>query len=141
MVTIILGQYIFSVDYDTMSEGDAARLQEVWLNLSVLAGGFIITSLIWASALAMIVDRRFNSAAICFALGGILILFGIIHSPLPGDEMFFPWDLDSMAAAQKSVVIQFTISYFVMAVIMFALAIWSKEPQINTDEEFDKLSL
>ena len=141
LVAIFLGQFIAAGAFESMAEGDAARLGELWLNLSVLAGGFIITSLIWASALAMIIDRRFNAAATCFAVGGMLILFGIIHSPLPGDEMFFPWNLNSMTPAQQTVVIQFAISYFVMAVTMFGLGTWSTEKTIDNDEDFEKLTL
>ena len=140
LVTIFLGQFLVAVNYETIDPGDAAHLQETWLNLSVLAGGFIITSLIWASALAMIIDRKFNSAAVCFSVGGILVLFGIIHSPLAGDEMFFPWNLNSFAPSQKSVVIQFCLAYFVMALTMFGLGIWSQERPITSDEEFEKLS-
>lgn len=140
LVTIFLGQFLVAVNYENIDPGDAAHLQAIWLNLSVLAGGFIITSLIWASAMALIIDRKFNAAAVCLSAGGVLVLFGIIHSPLPGDEMFFPWALNSFDPVQRSVVIQFALAYFVMALIMFGLGIWSKESPINSDEEFEKLS-
>ncbi|MFK7768297.1 MAG: permease [Mariniblastus sp.] len=143
LVTIFLGQYMMAIDYSKIGEADAARLQSVWLNLSVLAGGFIISSLLWASAMAMIVDRKFNAATACFAIGGILVLFGIIHSPLPGDEMFWPWEIwnvNVISAAQKSVVLQFSIAYFVMGLITYGMSIWSTDANvINTDEEFEAL--
>ena len=63
------------------------------LTLEVLAGGFIITSLIWASALAKIIDRKLSGASIYFSVAGILVLFGVIHSPI-NDQMFLPWDLN-----------------------------------------------
>ena len=50
--------------------------------LRCLAGGFIITSLLWAAALAMLIDGRLVRAALYFALAGVFALFGIIHSPL-----------------------------------------------------------
>ncbi len=139
LVTIILGQYMVAINYDNVNPGDAAHLQAMWLNLSVLAGGFIITSLIWASGMAMIIDRKFNAASICFAVGGILVLFGVIHSPLPGDEMFFPWNLSVLEAPQRSLVIQFCLAYFVMALVMFGMGIFSTDAPIETDEEFEKL--
>ena len=140
LVTIFLGQFLIAVNYESINPGDAAHLQSIWLHLSVLAGGFIITSLIWASAMAMIIDRRFNSAAVCFSVGGILVLFGIIHSPLAGDEMFFPWSLNEFESSQKTVVIQFCLAYFVMALTMFGLGTWSKESPIDSDEAFEELS-
>jgi AGZA family xanthine/uracil permease-like MFS transporter len=144
LVMIFLGQFVATIDYSQVGAGDAARLQGIWLNLSVLAGGFIITSLLWASAMAMIVDRKFNVASVCFAIGGILVLFGIIHSPLPGDQMFWPWDLgneEMISADQKSLVIQFAIAYFVMGLVTFGMSVWTngKVNVITTDEEFEAL--
>lgn len=47
-----------------------------------LANGFIITSVLWASALVAIIDGRLLRAASCLGLAGAFALFGIIHSPL-----------------------------------------------------------
>ena len=144
LITIYLGQYIGAVDYSEMSAGNAARLQSQYIVLSMLAGGFIITSLLWSSAMAMIIDRKFNVATLCFVIGGVLALFGIIHSPLPGDEMFWPWDIwntDVISEAQRSVVVQFAIAYFVMGLITFGMSIWSGDDleTIDTDEAFEAL--
>lgn len=72
--------------------------------LRILAGGFIITSLIWASALAALMDRRLSLAAAWFALAAACALFGIIHSPLPGSPLVnplqLPENLPRMAAGQ-----------------------------------------
>jgi hypothetical protein len=83
-------------------------------------------------------------ASVCFAIGGILVLFGIIHSPLPGDQMFWPWDLgneEMISADQKSLVIQFAIAYFVMGLVTFGMSVWTngKVNVITTDEEFEAL--
>ncbi|HEY5648956.1 MAG TPA: MFS transporter [Nitrospiria bacterium] len=69
----------------------AATLQGVTL----LANGFIISSLIWAAGLSRIIDRRFSSAAAFFGAGGIACLFGIIHSPFPDGRLFLPWSAES----------------------------------------------
>jgi adenine/guanine/hypoxanthine permease len=58
--------------------------------LRCLAGGFIITSLIWAAALAMLIDGRLLRAAFYFALAGVLALFGVIHSPLRNEQIDLP---------------------------------------------------
>jgi adenine/guanine/hypoxanthine permease len=115
------------------------------LYLRVLAGGFIITSLIWAAAMARITDRRFTSAAGFFALGGVLVLFGVMHSPLDGDKMFLPWNIGivtspegttSLDPAIRKLVIELSIAYFVMAGLMYALDKTMRPKILNSDEEF-----
>jgi AGZA family xanthine/uracil permease-like MFS transporter len=58
--------------------------------LRCLAGGFIITSLIWAAALAMLIDGRLVRAAFYFGLAGVFALFGVIHSPLRNEQIDLP---------------------------------------------------
>lgn len=58
--------------------------------LRCLAGGFIVTSMIWASALALLIDGRLLRAAGVFALAGLLALFGVIHSPLRNEQIDLP---------------------------------------------------
>ncbi|MEL7497226.1 MAG: permease [Planctomycetota bacterium] len=158
VVMIYLGQ--FSIDM----AAQAPNVQDVYLRLSVLAGGFILTSLIWASATAAIIDRKFSVAAIYFAVGGMLTMFGLMHSPLNGDQMFMPWNLfeiefalfnetgnlavgfQSMAeatftSAQKSIVIQLAVAYLTMALLMIGLEsmLGDKLTPINSDAEYEKL--
>ncbi|MHB1421723.1 MAG: SulP family inorganic anion transporter [Gemmataceae bacterium] len=64
--------------------------------LRCLSGGFIITSLIWAAALAMLIDGRLVRAAWYFLLAGVFAFFGIIHSPLRNEQI----DLPSRVLAQ-----------------------------------------
>jgi AGZA family xanthine/uracil permease-like MFS transporter len=66
----------------------AARLMVQ--TLRCLAGGFIITSLIWAAALAMLIDGRLVRAAGYFLLAGLFALFGVIHSPLRNEQIDLP---------------------------------------------------
>ena len=111
--------------------------------LRILSGGFIITSLIWASSLAQIIDRRFNSAAIYFVVAAVLVMFGVIHSPLDGEKMFLPWNLffESMQSHQK-IVLQIAGSYLVMAglVWMMELAKGPNDKLITSDEEYEALA-
>ncbi len=64
----------------------AAALQTV----QMLSAGFIVTSLLWASALAALIDRRLLRGALWFAIGAGCSLFGVIHSPYPSEQMFWP---------------------------------------------------
>lgn len=140
LIMIVLGQY---VPPETMSSNPGI------LHLRVLAGGFIITSLMWASAMAYITDRRMFGAAGYFVGGGLMVLFGIMHSPMDGDKMFWPWNigvtLDATGSAVvdpqlRQLVFEFALAYFVMAAIVGLLGAIMKPQVIDSDEEYDRLS-
>ncbi len=136
LLMIVLGQY---VPAETMSSDEGILI------IRILAGGFIITSLVWAAALARIIDRRFLSAAAYLAVGGILVLFGVMHSPLDGDKMFWPWDIGSLGTTPEmdgmiqGLVIQFSAAYFVMAAIMVFLRFTMDSSPIDSDEAYERL--
>lgn len=117
----------------------------LFLIVNVLAGGFILTSLIWASATARIIDRKFFSAGIFFLVGAGLSTCGLMHSPLTDDQMFLPYQLfdcpDSMSAKQSSISLQYICMYVIAAGIMFGLGamLKGKVKPIETDEEYEKL--
>jgi AGZA family xanthine/uracil permease-like MFS transporter len=67
----------------------------VWGALLVLGNGFILTALVWGSALVAIIDRRLRVAAAVLAIAAVATLFGLIHSPLPGGAVFWPWAVAS----------------------------------------------
>jgi AGZA family xanthine/uracil permease-like MFS transporter len=75
--------------------------------LRCLAGGFIITSLLWAAALAMLIDGRLVRSALYFGLAGLFALFGIIHSPLRNEQI----DLPGRVLAQVPEAFQEAIRY------------------------------
>ncbi len=62
-----------------------------WQSLHLLAGGFIFSALLWGGALALMIDGARLRAAAFMAVGALASLFGVIHSPRPGGEMFLPW--------------------------------------------------
>ena len=147
LIMIYLGQYEFYINYENAKPEDAVTLQNQMLYLKILAGGFIITSLIWASAMAQIIDRRYYSAAIYFAVGGVLVLFGVMHSPLDGDKMYWPWQLADFAADTRKLVIELSIAYFVMGGLMAGMGLMFNRGMltdgpakpIDTDKEFEEL--
>jgi AGZA family xanthine/uracil permease-like MFS transporter len=98
-------------------------LKEQIQTLRVLGGGFILTSLIWASMLAAIVDRRLRTAALFCAIAGAFSLFGVIHSPFPGNPLFLPWSLpDGSQLAPALTPLQVGASYAGAALLLVA---WS----------------
>lgn len=115
------------------------RLEGQYMVLRMLASGFIISSLIWSAAVAKMIDRRLGDASIYFAVAGLLTLFGVVHSPFPGESMFFPWEVANNPEFSR--VVQFAIGYLVLAVVLFGLGWFMRDSltPINTDEEFEKL--
>jgi AGZA family xanthine/uracil permease-like MFS transporter len=83
----------------------------------MLANGFIITSLLWASALAAIIDRRLWRAACLFLVCAAFTAFGIMHSPIAGSPMLLPWQLDD---AIRHHVVTYLVGYIAVAVILYA---------------------
>jgi AGZA family xanthine/uracil permease-like MFS transporter len=143
LIMIYLGQFADVMDYDKVPPPVAANLQSLWLHLSVLSGGFILTSLIWASATAKIIDRRFSMAAVYLSVGGLFTLVGLMHSPFFGDKMFWPWQLfeESVTSQERTIVLEFVGAYLVMALLIFGLGVAMKDKIeiISTDQEYEKL--
>jgi AGZA family xanthine/uracil permease-like MFS transporter len=53
-------------------------------------GGFIVTSLLWGTALAHLIDGRVRPLVASLLLAAVFSLFGIIHSPLPSSPIMTP---------------------------------------------------
>jgi AGZA family xanthine/uracil permease-like MFS transporter len=109
-------------------------LREDIMITRILANGFIVTSLLWASALAALIDRRLHLAATWFLLAGVLGLFGIIHSPLPGGQLFLPWQLET---SLQSYPIRFSLGYAATAGLLFVWGVWQnlRETHLPAAEE------
>lgn len=86
--------------------------------ITMLSSGFILTSLLWAWMLAAGIDRKLNVAAVVLFVASALTLFGLIHSPLPGNQLFLPfgpaaWDSLVLPASYRGVVYEFAAGYAV----------------------------
>ena len=139
---VVLGAtpYVAELGFNITKPENAQK----WLYLNVLAGGFIFTSVIWASATAKMIDRRYKSAGVYFLVAAGCTLFGVMHSPLAGDRMFLPTDLladGKFSAEQFAAVRDFAIAYVVMAGLMFGLAaMLPDEKPIDTDQQYEELA-
>lgn len=109
---------IFGANVSEQSLGE--NLQHEILTIRVLSSGFIITSLLWASGLAMLIDRKLAWASVAFATCGLFTFFGIIHSPFSDGSMFFPWKIQDSKLLYT--VLQFAFGYLFVAI---ALLLWS----------------
>ncbi len=140
LIIIYLDQYLSEWLGPNFPIGiDKPHLVTQYMLLRMLSGGFIISSLIWAAAVAKMIDRRLGDASIYFAIAGLLTLFGVIHSPIAGEKMFFPWWMSDHPDFAR--VLQFAIGYLVMASILFVVA-WLMRNELTpiaSDEEFENL--
>lgn len=137
LVTLELGGFARAIDFASIDAATAGTLTHKLLLLNVLAGGFIFTSLIWASATAKIIDRQYGSAAMYFAVAGVMVMFGVMHSPLPDDQMFLPGDILNFEPASRNLILQIMGAYFVMAGVLMVQSAMVDEPPLS-DNEFDQ---
>lgn len=59
-------------------------------SLTLLANGFILTSMLWSTLLIDIIDRRRRRILVVSALAAGLTLVGAIHSPFADGRLFLP---------------------------------------------------
>jgi AGZA family xanthine/uracil permease-like MFS transporter len=95
LVIILLAQFMGAAQITV--EKLPLRLQVMHQSLTVLSNGFIVTSVLWASMLAFIVDGRPRRAAFCALICSLFTLFGLIHSVLPAGQVYLPWSVASSA--------------------------------------------
>lgn len=79
-----------------------------WKGVAALRYGAIITSILWATIVVFIIDRRLEKAGYTFLFAAAFSFFGFIHSPALG-----------LGFASMST--PYTIGYLVCAVICFLL--------------------
>jgi AGZA family xanthine/uracil permease-like MFS transporter len=106
---------------------------EMIQTLRCLANGFLVTSLLWAAALAMILDGRLRTAAGYFLVAGGCAFFGIIHSPLPDEQIGLPYTvLEKLyqevpaftEAVQYQTPYHWAASYALMAALLLVLSFY-----------------
>ncbi|VTQ73588.1 sulfate transporter [Stenotrophomonas maltophilia] len=89
-----------------------------------LGNGFIITSMLWISAVAAMVDGRLRRACGFLLVAAVLTLFGLIHSVDPRGGIYLPWDLEGLA---RIISWQFAGAYVALAVLLGLLSL-QKQP-------------
>jgi AGZA family xanthine/uracil permease-like MFS transporter len=104
------------------------QTQKTVQTLTMLSNGFIVTSLLWATGLARIIDGRMRAASAAFALAGACSLFGVIHSPLPASPILPPTEvmgaLQALGRASATVgqtPYHWTAAYLAVAAILMLM--------------------
>jgi AGZA family xanthine/uracil permease-like MFS transporter len=104
-----------------LTDGAAALVQP----LRCLANGFIVTSLLWAAALASMMDGKLLRSAGYLGIAGVCSLFGIIHSPLQPAVIALPnWVFAQMPqelAIRCQSPFHWTVAYTLAAVLLVLL--------------------
>ncbi|MBF6025696.1 hypothetical protein [Lysobacter niastensis] len=85
-----------------------------------LGNGFIITAMIWSSALVAMIDQRFRRAAAVLLVGAGLTLFGFIHSVDPRGSIYLPWTLEGLP---RAIAWQFAGAYVALALLLGLLSL------------------
>ncbi len=106
----------------------AAQVQ----TMRVLSGGFIVTSVIWASMLAALIDRQLKVAAAYCAVAALASLFGVIHSPAAGSPLVAPWNLPELpqvAAGQTPVYLAAGYATVAAMLLVWSVTLAAKRPE------------
>ncbi len=120
LLLIQMGSLLASLGHSARDvRGEAAVVLET---IRVLGNGFILTALLWGSAVALIVDRRLAVAAAVFAVASVGSLAGVIHSPLESGGLFWPGSLDSRWPGALAG------GYGLLAGLLALLAAWTPRP-------------
>ena len=103
--------------------------------VTMLSGGFIVTSLLWGTTLAHLIDGRIRPAIVALVLASGFALFGVIHSPLPSTPIVLPNEaLRQLAALNRSEATagqtpyHFAAAYALAAALLVALKSWGRRP-------------
>jgi AGZA family xanthine/uracil permease-like MFS transporter len=113
----------------------AGQAREVVQTLRCLANGFIVTSLLWSAALAMILDDRLFHAAGFFGIAAVCSLFGVIHSPLAAEQINWPHVVLAEVTEPFREVVRYQTpyhwagAYALLAVVLVALGVWHPQKQ------------
>ncbi len=110
--------------------------------VTILSGGFIVTSLLWGSILSHLIDRKVVSAVVCLVLAAVFSLFGVIHSPFENSPILMPTEVAAKLEAEgraKATVYQrphhWAIAYLVMAGAVLVIGKYGRLPDEGASEE------
>jgi AGZA family xanthine/uracil permease-like MFS transporter len=99
--------------------GSGREMPELLVTLA-LGNGFILTGMLWGAFLAELIDRRLRRSAIYLGILSAFTFFGVVHSVLPGGDLYLPWQLAT--AVERAVPYQFAAAYLALAMLFLALS-------------------
>jgi adenine/guanine/hypoxanthine permease len=126
--------YLIKVPLEQVLTSPPPHTLEMIQTLRCLSGGFIVTSLLWGAALAMMLDGRLRTAAGFFAVAAVCTFFGVIHSPLQSEQIGLPWQIldlvpkDYVQAVRYQTPYHWTAAYG-LVVLMLVVASLFRSPE------------
>ena len=98
---------------------DGHGLPEVAV-IKTLGNGFIITSMLWITSVAALVDGQLRRASVVLLVAAVLTAFGVIHSVDPRGALHLPWQLQGLAS---TINLQFMAAYLALAAVFGLLSL------------------
>lgn len=127
------GEHLVGVTYPAGPNRDPhakdSQLAKNVQTMRMLSNGFIVVSLLWATILAVLIDRRLDLAALWCFVAAACSLVGIIHSPLPGAPLidpFHPPPFPASAAGQTP--LDMALAYSIVALLLLGWHFLGVEP-------------
>ena len=115
--------------------------------LRCLANGFLISGMLWAAALAMLLDGRLRASAGFLGVAAVCAFFGVIHSPLRFEQIGLPDAVLELVArtpfkdaVQCQTPYHWAAAYGVGALLLLGLAPVQKDSPQGHEEETDRTS-
>jgi len=132
LATLAVGQFLPEAKpFEQMSPPARHYLQTV----TMLSGGFIVTSLLWASTLTHLIDGRIKPAIVALLLASGFALFGVIHSPLPSGAIVPPSEairrlkaIGRFETSANQTPYHWSAAYASAALLLVGLGLWGRGP-------------
>lgn len=131
LALITLNQVLPAIEFSSLPPQGQRWVQTV----TILAGGFIISSLIWATVLAHLIDGRIRAATGVLCLAAGLSWIGVIHSPLPSGPIVLPHVVMARvkaegreSATQYQTPYHWAAAYGVAAASLLLVGRWGQPP-------------
>jgi AGZA family xanthine/uracil permease-like MFS transporter len=114
-------------------------LEESVQTFRCLGNGFIVTSLLWGSILAALLDGHYRRSACYLAIAAGLSLVGVIHSPLASERIAWPWQV--MANLPETAIYQTPYHWAAgyLAAAGFMLIMWLTDVRREPDGPGERL--
>ena len=107
----------------------------------ILSGGFIVSSLLWGTTLAHLIDGKVRAASATVLLAGLFALFGVIHSPLTSSPIVGPAEAvrrlkaeGRYAATSAQTPYHWAAAYVAMAATLALIGLIGHPPARQADE-------
>jgi AGZA family xanthine/uracil permease-like MFS transporter len=128
--------YLIVITADELFAGQKPGPHGVVLlqSLRCLGNGFIVTSLLWATALTAILDGRPRLAVFPLLIAACCSLVGLMHSPFPGAPLAWPQDVWEQLTKSRNASVQFQSpfhwagAYLLAAVVMLVNSFFQAKP-------------